>query len=57
LIVGLQDADKLGHAGLISVFGHSRNPSIERWLAPLPKPHYEIGDASHGVLSASQLWQ
>jgi hypothetical protein len=39
LIVGLQDADKIGHAGSILVFGHSRNLSIGRGLAPLPKPH------------------
>jgi len=39
LIVGLQDADKIGHAGSIPVFDHSRNLSIGRGLAPLPKPH------------------
>jgi hypothetical protein len=36
LIVGLQDADKNGHAGSISVFGHNRNLSIGRGLASLP---------------------
>jgi hypothetical protein len=39
LIVGLKDADKIGHAGLIPIAGHSRNLSIGRGLAPLPKPH------------------
>jgi hypothetical protein len=39
LIVGLKDADKIGHAGLIPIFGHSRTLSIWRGLAPLPKPH------------------
>jgi hypothetical protein len=39
LIVGLKDADKIGHAGLIPISGHSRNLSIRRGLAPLPKPH------------------
>jgi hypothetical protein len=39
LIVGLQDADKIGHAGSIPVFGHNRNLSIGRGLAPLPNPH------------------
>ena len=34
LIVGLQDADKIGHARSIAVFGHSRNLSIGRGLAP-----------------------
>ena len=38
LIVGLQDADKIGHAGSIAVFGHNRNLSIGRGLAPLPNP-------------------
>jgi hypothetical protein len=38
LIVSLQDADKIGHAGLIPVFGHNRNLSIGRGLAPLPNP-------------------
>jgi hypothetical protein len=39
LIVGLKDADKIGHAGSIAIFVHSRNLSIGRGLAPLPKPH------------------
>jgi hypothetical protein len=39
LIAGLQDADKIGHAGSIPVFGHNRNLSIGRGLAPLPNPH------------------
>jgi hypothetical protein len=34
LIVGLKVADS--HAGSISIFGHSRNLSIGRGLAPLP---------------------
>jgi len=38
LIAGLQDADKIGHAGSIPVFGHNRNLSIGRELAPLPNP-------------------
>jgi hypothetical protein len=37
-IVGLQDADKIGHAGSIPVFGHNRNLSIGRGLVPLPNP-------------------
>jgi hypothetical protein len=37
LIVGLQDADKLGHAGSIPI-GHNRNLSIGRGPAPLPEP-------------------
>lgn len=53
LIVGLQDPDKISHARSISVFGNSLNLSVGRALAPLPKPHYEIGDVSHGVLSAA----
>jgi hypothetical protein len=39
VIVGLKDADKIGHAGSIPIAGHSRNLSIGRGLAPLPKPH------------------
>ena len=50
LIVGLQDADKIGHAGSIPVFGHNRNLSIGRGLARLPNPEQEIGDLFHGVL-------
>jgi hypothetical protein len=38
LIVRLQEADKIGHAGPIPVFGHNRNLSIGRRLAPLPNP-------------------
>jgi hypothetical protein len=38
LIVGLQDTDKIGHAGSIPVFGHNRNLSIGRGLASLPNP-------------------
>jgi hypothetical protein len=38
LIVGLQDADKIGHAGLIPVFGHNRNLGIGLGSAPLPNP-------------------
>jgi hypothetical protein len=53
LIVGLKDADKIGHAGSIPIAGHSRNLSIGRGLVPLPKPHQEIGDVFHGVLSAA----
>lgn len=52
LIVGLQDPDKISHAGSIPVFGKSRKLGIGCGLAPLPKPHQEIGDVSHGVLSA-----
>ncbi|MBP0115131.1 MULTISPECIES: hypothetical protein [Bradyrhizobium] len=51
-IVGLQDADKISHAGLISVFGHSGHLNIGCRLVRLPKPYEEIGDVSHGVLSA-----
>ena len=53
LIAGLQDANKIGHAGSIPVFGRSRNLSIGRGLAPLPKPRQEIGEVFHGVLSAA----
>jgi hypothetical protein len=53
LIVRLQDANKIGHAGSIAVFGHNRNPSIGRGLAPLPNPEQEIGDVFHGALSAT----
>ena len=52
MIVGLQDPDKISHAGSILVFGKSRNLRIGRVLAPLPKPHQEIGDVSHGVFPA-----
>lgn len=51
LIVGLQDPDKISHAGSIPVFSHIRNLSIGRGLASLPEPHQEISDVSHGVLS------
>ena len=58
LIVGLQDADKIGHAGSIPVFGHNRSLSIGRGLAPLPNLREEIGDVFHVALSlCSQLWQ
>jgi hypothetical protein len=50
LIVGLQDADKIGHTRSITVFGHSRNLSIGRGLAPLPNPPQEIGDLFHGLI-------
>jgi len=33
-IIGLQDADKIGPAGTIAIFGHNRNRSIGRALAP-----------------------
>jgi hypothetical protein len=38
VIVRLQDANKIGHAGSIAAFGHNRNLSIGRGLAPLPNP-------------------
>jgi hypothetical protein len=53
LIVRLQDANKIGHAGSIAVFGRNRNPRIRRGLAPLPNPEQQIGDVFHGVLSAT----
>jgi len=53
LIVGLQDADKISHAGSIPIFGPGRNWSIGRALAPLPKPRQHIDDVFHGVLSAA----
>ena len=53
LIAGLQDADKVGHAGSIPVGGHNRNLSIGPGLAPLPNPQDEICDGFHGVLSAA----
>jgi hypothetical protein len=39
LIVGLQDANKISHAGSIPVFDHKSNLSFGRGLAPLPNPH------------------
>src|ERR1700739_4605123 len=54
LIAGLQDADKIGHAGSIPVFGHDRSLSIRRGPAPLPTPREEIGDVFHGALSATK---
>jgi hypothetical protein len=39
LIVGLKNAHKIGHAGSIPIANHSRNLSIGRGLALLPKPH------------------
>jgi len=51
--LGLQDADKIGHAGWVLVFGRSCNFSNRRGLAPLPKPRQEVGDAFHGALSAA----
>jgi hypothetical protein len=53
LIVHLQDANKIGHAGSIPVFDHNRNLSIGRGLARLPNPEQEIGDVFHGVPSAT----
>ena len=50
MIVGLQDADKIGHTRSITVFGHRRNLSMGRGLAPLANPPEEIGDLIHGVL-------
>ena len=38
LIIPLQDADKISHAGLIPAFGLNRNLSIGRGLSPLPNP-------------------
>jgi hypothetical protein len=55
LIVGLQDADKTGHAGSITVFGRNRSLSIGRGLARLPNPREEIGDFFHGGLSAGAV--
>ena len=54
LIVGLQDPDKICHAGSILVFGRSRNLRQGRggWL---PEPHQKIGDVSHGLLSAPTM--
>src|SRR4051812_19884808 len=53
LIARLQDANKIGHAGSIAVFGRNRHPSIRRGLAALPNPEQQIGDVFHGVLSAT----
>jgi hypothetical protein len=44
LIVGLQDADKIGHAGSILVFGRNRNLSVGRKPVPLLNPEQEISD-------------
>jgi hypothetical protein len=57
LIIGLQDADKIGHAGSITVFGDNRNQSIGRGLTPLPNPREEIGDVFHCALSAANCKQ
>jgi hypothetical protein len=53
LIVGLQDTDKIGHAGSIPVFGRNRSLSIGRGLARLPKPREEIDKCFHGGLSVA----
>jgi hypothetical protein len=38
LIVRLQDANKIGHAGSIPIIGHNRDLGSGRGLAPLPNP-------------------
>jgi hypothetical protein len=53
LIVRLQDANKIGHAGSIAVFGHNRNLCIGGGLAPWPNPEQETGDVFHGILPAT----
>jgi len=53
LIVDLQDTDKIGHTGSISGFDPNRNLGIGCGPVPLPKPHEQISDVSHGVLSAA----
>jgi hypothetical protein len=53
LIVRLQEADKIGHARPIPVFGHNRNLGIGRGLAPLPNPEQAIDEIFHVVLSAA----
>jgi hypothetical protein len=50
-IVCLQDADKIGHAGSIAVFGHNRKLIMGCGLSALPNPQQEIGDGFHGILS------
>jgi hypothetical protein len=49
-IVGLQDADKVRHAGLIPVIGRDWHLKIWCGLA-LPKPPHEIGNLLHGAHS------
>jgi hypothetical protein len=51
LIVRLQNAGKISHAGSIPVFDLNRNLSIGERLAPLPNPEKDISDVFHGVLS------
>ena len=46
-ILGLQDADKIGHAGPIPVVGHHWNLIIRCGLV-LPNPPQEIGNLLHG---------
>ena len=49
-IVGLQDADKVRHAGPIPVIGRDWHLKIWCGLA-LPKPPHEIGNLLHGAHS------
>ncbi len=49
-IVGLQDADKVRHAGPISFIGRDWHLKIWCGLA-LPKPPHEIGNLLHGAHS------
>lgn len=51
LIVGSQDADKIGHAGSILVFGRNRILSVGCGLARLPNPGEEIDDFFHRGIS------
>jgi hypothetical protein len=49
-IAGLQDADKVRHAGPIPVIGRDWHLKIWCGLA-LPKPPHEIGNLLHGAHS------
>jgi hypothetical protein len=54
-IIGLQDPDKVGHAGPIPLVGHHRRLGVGRRLVCLPDPSQKIGDLLHAVYSAATL--
>lgn len=45
--MGLQDADKISHAGSVRFVGLSGNSNIRCGLVPLPHPAEKIGDLLH----------
>jgi hypothetical protein len=55
LIVGLQDADKIGHARPVPVVSHIESLS-RRGLTARPNPPQKIGDQLHGVYSQPFGW-